>query len=31
VGQNLLQGHQAEWGGSTEIQRGFYTKATWRW
>ena len=31
VGQNLLQGHHAEWGNSTEIQRGVYTKATWRW
>jgi iron complex outermembrane receptor protein len=31
VGQNLLRGHHAEWGGGTEIQRGVYTKATWRW
>jgi iron complex outermembrane recepter protein len=31
VGQNLLQGHHAEWGGGTEIQRGVYTKVTWRW
>jgi iron complex outermembrane receptor protein len=31
VGQNLLQGHHAEWGGGTEIQRGIYTKVTWRW
>ena len=31
VGQNLLHGHHAEWGGGTEIQRGIYTKATWRW
>jgi iron complex outermembrane recepter protein len=31
VGQNLLQGHHAESGGGTEIQRGVYTKVTWRW
>ncbi len=31
VGQNLLQGHHAEWAGGTEIQRGVYTKVTWRW
>lgn len=31
VGQNLLQGHHAEWGDGTKIQRGIYTKATWRW
>jgi iron complex outermembrane recepter protein len=31
VGQNLLQGHHAEWSGGTEIQRGVYTKVTWRW
>src|SRR6266850_437389 len=31
VGQNLLQGHHAEWSGGTQIQRGVYTKATWRW
>jgi len=31
VGQNLLQGHHAEWGGGTEIQRGVYTKVTWGW
>ncbi len=31
VGQNLLAGHHAEWSGGTEIQRGVYTKATWRW
>lgn len=31
VGQNLLAGHHAEWGGGTKIQRGVYTKATWRW
>jgi iron complex outermembrane receptor protein len=31
VGQNLLQGHHAEWGGGTRIQRGIYTKVTWRW
>jgi iron complex outermembrane receptor protein len=31
VGQNLLQGHHAEWGGGTEIQRGVYTKVAWRW
>jgi iron complex outermembrane receptor protein len=31
VGQNLLQAHHAEWSGGTEIQRGVYTKATWRW
>ena len=31
VGQNLLQGHHAEWGGGTQIQRGVYTKVTWRW
>ena len=30
-GQNLLAGHHAEWSGGTEIQRGIYTKATWRW
>jgi iron complex outermembrane recepter protein len=31
VGQNLLAGHHAEWSGGTKIQRGIYTKATWRW
>ena len=31
VGQNLLQGHHAEWSGGTQIQRGVYTKAEWRW
>jgi iron complex outermembrane receptor protein len=31
VGQNLLEGHHAEWSGGTEIQRGVYTKVTWRW
>ena len=31
VGQNLLYGHHAEWSGGTEIQRGVYTKVTWRW
>jgi iron complex outermembrane receptor protein len=31
VGQNLLQGHHAEWSGGTQIQRGIYTKAEWRW
>jgi iron complex outermembrane recepter protein len=31
VGHNLLQGHHAEWGGGSEIQRGIYTKVTWRW
>ena len=31
VGHNLLQRHHAEWGGGTEIQRGIYTKVTWRW
>jgi len=31
VGQNLLDGHHAEWSGGTEIQRGVYTKVTWRW
>jgi iron complex outermembrane recepter protein len=31
VGQNLLQGHHAEWGSGTKIQRGVYTKATWSW
>ena len=31
VGQNLLSGHHAEWSGGTEVQRGIYTKATWRW
>jgi iron complex outermembrane recepter protein len=31
VGQNLLYGHHAEWSGGTQIQRGIYTKATWRW
>ncbi|MPZ76742.1 MAG: TonB-dependent receptor, partial [Deltaproteobacteria bacterium] len=31
VGQNLLAGHHAEWGDGTKIQRGIYTKATWRW
>ena len=31
VGQNLLEGHHAEWSRGTEIQRGVYTKVTWRW
>jgi iron complex outermembrane recepter protein len=31
VGQNLLYGHHPEWSGGTQIQRGIYTKATWRW
>lgn len=31
VGQNLLQGHHAEWSGGTQIQRGVYTKAELRW
>lgn len=31
VGQNLLAGHHAEWSGGTEVQRGVYGKATWRW
>jgi iron complex outermembrane recepter protein len=31
VGQNVLQGHHAEFAGGTEIQRGVYTKVTWRW
>lgn len=31
VGQNLLAGHHAEWSGGTKIQRGIYTKASWRW
>jgi iron complex outermembrane receptor protein len=31
VGKNLLRGHHAEWGTGTQIQRGIYTKATWRW
>jgi iron complex outermembrane receptor protein len=31
VGQNLVEGHHAEWSGGTEIQRGVYTKVTWRW
>jgi iron complex outermembrane recepter protein len=31
VGQNLLAGHHAEWSGGTQIQRGIYSKATWRW
>jgi iron complex outermembrane recepter protein len=31
VGQNLLQGHHAEWSGGTKIQRGVYAKTTWRW
>jgi len=31
VGHNLLQRHHAEWAGGTEIQRGIYTKVTWRW
>ena len=31
VGQNLLAGRHAEWSGGTKIQRGIYTKATWRW
>lgn len=31
VGQNLLSSRHAEWGSGTQIQRGIYTKATWRW
>jgi len=31
AGQNLLYGHRAEWSGGTAIQRGIYTKVTWRW
>jgi iron complex outermembrane receptor protein len=31
VGQNLLDNHHAEWSGGTQIQRGIYTKVTWRW
>ena len=31
MGQNLLQGHHREWSGGTQIQRGVYTRATWRW
>ena len=31
VGQNLLYGHHAEWSGGTQIQRGIYAKAEWRW
>jgi iron complex outermembrane recepter protein len=31
VGHNLLQRHHAEWSGGTEIQRGIYSKVTWRW
>ena len=31
VGQNLLDNHHAEWSGGTQIQRGVYTKITWRW
>jgi len=31
VGQNLLAGHHAEWSGGTEVQRGVYGKAIWRW
>jgi iron complex outermembrane receptor protein len=31
MGQNLLYGHHAEWSGGTQVQRGVYTKVTWRW
>jgi hypothetical protein len=31
VGQNLLAGYHAEGAGGTKVQRGIYTKATWRW
>ncbi|HKY09819.1 MAG TPA: TonB-dependent receptor [Candidatus Binatia bacterium] len=31
VGQNLLAGHHAEGASGTQVQRGIYTKATWRW
>ena len=31
VGQNLLDNHHGEWSGGTQVQRGIYTKVTWRW
>lgn len=31
VGQNLLKAHHAEWSGGTQVQRGVYSKVTWRW
>ena len=31
VGQDLLYPHHPEWSGGTQIQRGIYSKVTWRW